>query len=394
MEVLAIIAITAFISLIVAMILFIPIKLNNNQHDAIYLNRKQKCLAVYNNYPKINQSPIPNGGLYFNDYFKTEKYYGLRDFFYAASYKSYLPCGYTHDIVSYDAIKNVLLQGARVINLDIFYKGPFPFADDSSIIVGNVINGQLSYLEGTKENQQYLQFANCLQIINELAWKKTDAPLFLYLNLEFDANSKLEYQIASQLAQYCNAHFLDKYYSFQRVNIGDIPVNQAKNKLIILTNRKPVDGMLNELTNGLMTSQSTNLIMYTIDKDDMRSGGVTTHFAKKEDAIQTCQFNLVAVIKTEEPNPDNKFNPKIDSQNYDTSHHFEIGLSISFMNWQVLDEPMKQYLEKFKDGGMVLKPANLIYQPRPKPRATLRNKKFDYTNRTVAGLGGFYNFNT
>ena len=394
MEIITIIVLSIFGAFLIAMILFVSIKLNKNEKDAIYLNRTQKCLAVYDNYPKINQTPIVNGGRYFNTFFNTEKYYGLRDFFYAASYKSYLPCGYTNDVVSYNALKNVLLQGARVINLDIFYKGPFPFADESSIIVGNVIDGQLSFLEGTKESQQYLQFANCLQIINDIAWKKTDAPLFLYINLEFDANSKLEYQVSSQLQKYCSQYFLDKYYSFQRVNIGDIPVNQAKNKMIILTNRKPVDGLLNEITNGLMTSQSTNLILYTIDKQDINSGGVTTHFAKKQDAIETCQFNLVAVMKKEEPNPDNKLNPKIDSSNYDASHHFDIGLSITFMNWQVLDEPMKQYLEKFKDGGMILKPENLIYQPRPKPPALLRNKKFDYNNRTVTGLGGFYNFNT
>ena len=169
-----------------------------NDYNSIHKNRAEKSLVVYLNYPEIKQNPIPNAGKYYNRSFKKDKYYGLRDFFYAASYKTYLPCGYTNDIVSYNAIKNVLLAGARVIHLDIFFKGNDPFGDDAKIIVGNVIDGKLSILKGSSEDKQYLEFMNCLELIIELAWKKSDTPLMLYLNMEFLPNTKLEYQIYSQ----------------------------------------------------------------------------------------------------------------------------------------------------------------------------------------------------
>lgn len=383
--------------IIVFIIVFVPTKLKKNANDNIFKNRIQKCLAVYENYPQINQQNIPNNGKYFNKYYNTQKYYGLRDFFYSASYKSYLPCGFTNDVVSYNAIKNVLLAGARVINLDIFFKGPYPFADESEIIVGNVIDGKLSFLQGSPENQHYLNFSNCLDIINDLAWKKTDAPLFLYLKLEFSENKKLEYQVYSQLLSKLSSRFLDKYYSFQRVNIGDIPFNMAQNKLIILTDRKPVCGQLNEITNGLMSPMSTNLILYSITDTDVAYGGIKTHFPKKENAQETTQFNLVAVIKEIKPNKNNRYNPKIDTINYDTSENFDIGISITFMNWQNYpgnDKHMENYLERFKEGGMILKPQNLIYQTRPKPTVYKRDNTFDYNNNNVSGLNGFYNFNT
>lgn len=339
--------------LIAIIIIFTSVKLNKNSKDSIYKNRTERCLVSYDNYPEINQQNIPNGGKYFNKYFNKERYYGLRDFYYSASYKSYLPCGYTNDVVSYNAIKHVLLAGARAINLDIFYKGPYPNANESEIIVGNVIDGKLSYLEGTPENQHYLNFSNCLDIINDLAWKKTDAPLFLFLNLEFKENNKLEYQIASQILSKISNRLLDKYYSFQRVNIGDIPFNMAQNKLIILTNRKPICGSLNEITNGLMSPMSTNLILYNITDDDISYGGIKTHFPKKEQAKETTKFNLVSVIKTLKNNPENKFTPKIDTTNYDTSENFDIGVSMTFMNWQNYpgnDDHMKNYLDRFKIG--------------------------------------------
>jgi len=377
-----------FVVSIIIISILVPIILTNDYNDRCK-NRTQRCLDVYNNYPVIKQNPIPNGGKYYNEFFKKDKYYGLRDFFYAASYKSYLPCGFTRDVVSYNAIKNVLLKGARAIHLDIFFKGNDPFADDAKIIVGNVIDGEFSYSQCVPENERYLEFMNCLEIINKLAWSKTDAPLFLYLNMEFCVNTKLEYQVYSQLFAKCSKNFMDKYYSFQRVNIGDIPINMALNKLIILTNRIPINGFLNEITNGVMSADSTNVILYKITDKDIEYGGIKIKFPKKEDAVKVSMFNMVAVIKESLPNDKNIYNQKIDTNNYDASYHFELGISMTFMNWQNNPE---DYLKKFAEGGMILKPAELIYIPRPKPPVEERDTRFDYETTRVTGLNGFYDF--
>jgi hypothetical protein len=388
MNKLLIYALTAFVIIVVIICIFSVIFAND--YNSIHKNRAEKGLAVYKNYPKIKQNPIPNAGKYYNRSFKKDKYYGLRDFFYAASYKTYLPCGYTNDIVSYNAIKEVLLAGARVIHLDIFFKGNDPFGDDTKIIVGNVIDGKLSFLKGSSEDKQYLEFMNCLQLISELGWKKTDAPLMLYLNMEFLPNTKLEYQIYSQILAKLSSKLMDKYFGFQRINIGDIPVNMALNKLILLTNRVPINGSLNELTNGVMSENSANVILYKITDKEIEYGGIKTKFSSKEVAIKTSMDNLVAVMKESIPNEKNKYNPKIDTQNYDASYHFEIGISITFMNWQSYP---KDYLEKFSEGGMILKPAELIYIPKPKPPVKERDPKFDYETTRVTGLNGFYDFN-
>ena len=59
------------------------------------------------------------------------------------------------------------------------------------------------------------------------------------------------------------------------------------------------------------------------------------------------------------------------------------------MSWQ--NRPEK-YLEKFTEGGMILKPAKLIYIPKPNPPVELRDTIFDYETTKVSGLNGFYNF--
>jgi hypothetical protein len=207
--------------------------------------------------------------------------------------------------------------------------------------------------------------------------------------MEFLPNTKLEYQIYSQLLAMCSNNFMDKYYGFQRINIGDIPVNMALDKLIILTNRVPINGFLNEITNGVMSEDSANIILYKITDKEIEYGGIKTKFAKKEDAVKISMFNLVAVMKESIPNEKNKYNRKIDTNNYDASYNFDLGISISFMNWQNRPE---DYLNKFAEGGMILKPAELIYIPRPKPPVEERNKAFDYETTRVTGLNGFYDF--
>ena len=133
----------------------------------------------------------------------------------------------------------------------------------------------------------------------------------------------------------------------------------------------------------------SNIILYTLNNKDIEYGGIKTKFAKKEDIIKLSMFNMVAVIKESSPNDKNEYNPKIDSTNYDASNNFDLGISMTFMNWQSYP---KDYLEKFSEGGMILKPSELIYIPKPKPEIEERDIEFDYETTRVTGLDGFYDF--
>ena len=388
-------------------------------------------LEVYKNYFNMNQLPIPNNGIYFNEYYNQKKYYGLRDFFYASSYKSYLPCGYTNDVVSYNSIKNVILNGARVINLDLFYSGISQYLENSNVIVGNVVDGKLTFFNESKEDEQYLDFENCLKIVNDLAWTKINTPFFIYLNMEFLPDQNFENKTFQIIRKVLAHRFLDKYYGFQRVNLGNIPIGKAMDKLILMTNRKPIDPMLNEIINGVMAPKDSNVILHTITNNSLQYGGIKTVAVSKEILIDQTMYNLVAVIKKNDISTDNFKIMKIDTKNYDTTYNFEIGISMTFMNWQNYKEPdsvkdettasaqdptptpstttqvpnltpaapttqtksqndfMYDYLLRFKDGGMILKPNELIYIPKPPPPIIKPNPKVEYKQTSYTGYGGF-----
>jgi hypothetical protein len=360
-------------------------------------------LEVYKNYFNMNQLPLPDNGTYFNIYYNQKKYYGLRDYFYASSYKSYLPCGYTDDVVSYNAIRSVILNGARVIHLDVFHSGISQYLENSNVIVGNVVDGKLTYFKEKKdqkpiEHKHYLIFEDCLKIVYDLAWAKVNTPFFIYLNMEFLPDQNFENRMFSIIRKILAPRFLDKYYGFQRVNLGNIPVGKAINKVILMTNRKPLDPMLNEIINGVMAPIESNVILHTITNNSLEYGGIKTVAVSKQIILDETMYNLVAVIKKNDSNSENEKIRKIDTKNYDTAYNFELGISMTFMNWQNYEAPkgnppkndfMHDYLLRFKDGGMILKPNQLIFIPKPPPPVLKPNPALDYKQVSYTGFGGF-----
>lgn len=424
-KIIGFIMIFIFIGFLIFAIIYANEKLKKVQDDSTggksAEDRVNLGLEVYKNYFKMNQLPIPENGTYFNIYYNQKKYYGLRDFFYASSYKSYLPCGYTDDVVSYNAIRSVILNGARVIHLDIFHSGISQYLENSKVIVGNIVDGKLTYFKETKdqkpvENKHYLIFENCLKIVYDLAWARINTPFFIYLNMEFLPDQNFENKMFNIIRKILAQRFLDKYYGFQRVNLGNIPIGKTLDKVILMTNRKPLDPMLNEIINGVMAPVESNVILHTITNNTLQYGGVKTIAVSKQIVLDQTMYNLVAVIKKNDTNPENEKIIKIDTKNYDTSYNFELGISMTFMNWQNYEAPKEQeksttpaqktsttpdkkdapkndfmydYLLRFKNGGMILKPNNLIYIPRPPPPVLKPNPKLDYKQVSYTGFGGF-----
>jgi hypothetical protein len=289
--------------------------------------------------------------------------------------------------------------------------------EDSEVIVGNIVDGKLTYFKETKnqkpvENKHYLIFEKCLKIVYDLAWAKINTPFFIYLNMEFLPDQNFENKMFNIIRKILAERFLDKYYGFQRVNLGNIPIGKAMDKIILMTNRKPLDPMLNEIINGVMAPSESNVILHTITNNSLQYGGIKTIAVSKQIVLEQTMYNLVAVIKKNDTNPENQKIMKIDTKNYDTSYNFELGISMTFMNWQNYEAPkeepaketttpdkkdvpkndfMYEYLLRFKNGGMILKPKELIYIPRPPPPVFKPNQKVDYKQVSYTSFGGFQN---
>ena len=348
-------------------------------------NRVPSCLKTYSNKDySVKFQALEEQ--YYNPYYKKRVDYYLRDYYISTSFKSYMPCGYSDDVCSLESIRDILNKGARCINLDLFYDGEYEYDPDNQIVVGRVVDNKLNYLKEIKDEYKYLKFKECLNLINYLAWKKCDYPLILYLNLEFKNAKNLENMIAKQLIEYIGKRFLEKQFGFQRYQIGNIPIRFLKNRIIILTNYKPISPILNEVVNGVINVDSNSVLPIELSRKDEEYGGIRGKMPEKNKSIQFTRQNMCYVYPKIEYLPNDKYRPKINVYNLNFKDSIDYGLQMFAMNFQQFDENMKEYNKFFKNSGFIPKQignkfenkeTNLVFMPKPL-EIKEQNNKFTY----------------
>ncbi len=343
-----------------------------------YKNRGLKCLSVYNNNNyNVNMKSI----LYKNN--------KLCDFFISSSYKSCLPCGTQKDIISYDALKLVLLKGARFIHLDIHYNidGDINTELDKSEytnvypVVANMFNNDRSGLNSESKyinrilkinSTDELKLSKCLDIIKNIAWiSNIDYPLFLYLEIYSDDNITVEAKIADIILNNISSKLLDNRYSFCRKNIGQEKISEYYNKIVIITNKFPyTSGKLNELINSKIENKgSFKNYIYTKENDTYHSD-----INKIEDNID--KDHLLNIIKDTAILYNKEYlsrsyreeeyyllksihEPKYQVNNANPYKLWNYGFQFVCMNFQLYDDNMKEYINFFKQRSFILKPKHL-----------------------------------
>lgn len=194
----------------------------------------------------------------------------------------------------------ILNLNFRMIELDIFID------NNNSFIVSHG-NDNIRVTTNVK-------LETCLQVISEYAWRCTDLPLFIVLELNFENNE-------SSLDELMYRYFSDKIF-LKVSSLGDTIIGDLKNKLIVL-----VSTPNKNLKCSIGNLYGKNKIMYNIPNTQK------TQHSQNE-------FNLCRIY------PSNF----IISRNYD----FKEFLNYTFisMNVTYMDTYMKEYFEFFDGQGI------------------------------------------
>jgi len=358
--------------------------------------RTELCLRAFNNYKNMKKNKIPFE--YFNEYYGKKMELKVCDFYWACSYKSYLPCGQTCDIYSYDAIRDCLLAGARLINLDIYAS-----VDDMVPIVRDKIPMPRFY-KGLKTE---LDVEKCFKIIREYAWfDAPNYPLILHLNLHTN-NRLVLTRLANLINKIFKGYLMNKRYSFSGRNgnfpFGQIPIAELFGNVAIVTDKYPTIGSLDEFINGNVSPDQKFITEISYKPSIQTYGGLISKNSNVGDMINSNKFNITFVNSTMEnevnyaSNIECIFNqnfrsPKSDLYNADAQDCWNLGCQCVLMNYQLYDKNMQEYIKKFKNAGLVLKPDNLRYIPKPKEPIKQQSKKASYAPRTI-GVPGWYSYN-
>lgn len=356
--------------------------------------RTELCLRSFNNYDyrKLRRKKIELE--YYNDYLGRNVDYKVCDFYWACSRKSYLPCGQTYDVYSYDSIVNAIKANARLIELDIYsdeLSNPVVRAEYMMPIFGKPLN-----------------FEHCIKLIAQYGWiDGSNYPMILFLGIH--TNNRLTFQkIAEIIKKHLGSRLLNKKYSFAGRNgefpLGQIPLKDLMGNVAIVVDKYPLIGVLNELVNAEVTKDQQFITIVEYTSETKRYGGIVSTNANIGELINYNKFNITMVDSNGIINPINDDNilralltqnlrdPKSDLYNADPDDCWKYGCQWVMMNYQLYDDNMRKYMEKFRDGGIVLKPAELRFIEKPKPKVKKQNVKA-YYRPNVVEQKGWYKFN-
>ena len=399
-----ILTIVLSILFVIILIVFIVTNSKRDRKEGCFGGKRiSDCLKVYDKYPKITFDKLNSNNILTNPQGIN---YRLKDFYIASSYMSSYPCGHTKDLVSYDSIKKILEKGARFLYFDVYFMPGENFnqnfySSNAKIIVQSVIDGKRNVLINCGKKNQYLLLDDVFKLLKNNAWKgKEDYPLLVYLNILLPPLQSFEYGIFESINTHLKDRLLNPIYSFQNKNIADAPLKDLLGKVVILTNRKPINANLNEFVNGIINNETSNTYRYDMNQKIIDSGGVANLFVNQEDGINKCKNILYMVVTESTPNEKNVFSPKIDIKNDEPKEAFDFGIQIFCMNYQIYGENMKAYLttelnpEEFKgktfaNSGFIRKPANMISLPTPPQVFFKQNPALGLTNPAVVSSSSY-----
>ena len=380
--------------------------------------REEIALNIFNykNYKSTatNQYDVE----YYNNNLKKNIPLKLRDYYITASNKSYLATSSSNSVPSIKALKEVIKKGARFIHLDVY--------SDSSIFdpkATPIVRDRTLLPKYGKS----IKLDDCLEIIASNGWKKTSAPLLLYLETHF---YKVDKVMVKKVVKLLNKHFskryVDKSYGYKDSNIGNIDISDTKDKIIIFTNDYEYLGDLDEYINGIIPSykdkNSNNSDNYTMPENEVNPGsisttdfdklsnnsslinvydyfsdmndygGISSKYSNTNDIIEKSRKSLSLVRPIIKYDDETLYNPVADMFNIDPTTSFNSGIQLVCMNYQYYDENMKKYLNFFKDGSLKIKPEKLRDIPKPEKKE-VDDKQLVITKETVNIPGSKKTFN-
>ena len=311
--------------------------------------------------------------------------YLLRDYYVFSSYNSCCGGNSIKDFVDMIPLKQVIKQGARLLDFEIYSKN-----GNAIVAAGPEATPNGKYcIKGTYNS---LSFRSVMENVkmngySGQACPNPDDPLFLSFRIKTN-NKNIYPGMASVLRKLFGGQFLHARYSHEgrnirsgKDNIANIPLLNLRRKVIIIV-QDP-----NNNFRGTPFHEFVNIS----GKGKDGTGMPFASFSRNIDIVQAYDPKSIK-------NENKKFlgfsQPDFSkvTENPPAAIHHSFGFQFAMMNFSYLDANMIYYLDFFskKGSAFVLKPNHLRYFERkikpPKPQ----DPKLSYGPRPQSMLGGVY----
>jgi hypothetical protein len=295
----------------------------------------------------------------------------LYDYYIKTAYNACSGGSYKNDFVNICNLKNVLKQGVRGLDFEIF-----------SINDNPVVSTSTSNSYYVKETFNSVNFSDVMKSINDYAFSSSSVPNPndpIIIHLRFQSSNQTMYTNLANILKSYDAIFLGPEYSFENnnLNLGAVPLSNLMGKVIVIVDRSNTSFAENQAFLEFVNMTSNSVFMRGLTYNDVQN---TPDINELQDFNKT---GMTIVFPNSGPNPTNP----------SAILTGEAGCQMTAMRFQYVDSYLEQYTSFFDEAGtaFVLKPLKLRYVPTTIPDPVKQNPQLSYQTRNITT--DYYSFN-
>lgn len=295
----------------------------------------------------------------------------LRDYYIKTAYNCCAIGGFKNTYVNTCALKQVIRQGVRCLDFEIYSVDGMPVVAVSSKADYNM-----------KESFNDIPLLEALKIVEQYAFSggtcpNANDPLILHFRLKTVHKGTIV-QISNAILETLHSRLLGKEYSYeyQGNNLGSVDMSQLMGKVIIIVDKSnnrfestKLDEYVNMCSNSMFMRALRNYnVKYTPDMSEL------IDYNKKQMSLTMPDLSAY-------------------DTNSPASLHMKYGCQLVGMCYQNYDANMEFYEAFFAENksAFVLKPKNLRYIPVTIKVPPPQNPALSYEQRSIKS--DYYNFN-
>ena len=301
----------------------------------------------------------------------TEQFnYTLKDYYIKTAYNACSGGNYKNDYVDTCVLKDLLKQGVRGLDFEIFS------INDQPIVATSTSD---SYY--VKETFNYVNFSDIMNIIRDYAFATSTAPNALdpiILHLRIKSTNQAMYKNFAKLLENYDSILLGKEYDseYYGKNFGNVELRKLLGKVIIVVDRSNTTFLECPEFYKFINITSNSVFMRALHYYDIK------YTPDMSELIDFNKQNMTIGMPDKGSSPDNPSSIVMR----------ETGCQLLGMRYQKIDTNIEENDVFFNENGyaFVLKPEKLRYIPVTVPLPPPQNPDLAYATRTVQS--DFYKF--
>ena len=309
--------------------------------------------------------------------------YSLFDYYIKTAYNACSPGNYKNSAVSTCALKDVLSQGARCLDFEIYSM------DDKPVVATSMDKNYY-----VKETFNAVDFGEVLSVIKDFGFSAEGSPnpkdpIIIHLRIHSE-NPKMFATLAKLFQVFQKEGIiLPKQFSISELqeNFAKIPISWLLQPTTT-SNRKLILIMIDKSNPAWLENQDlrscVNLVTNSVFARQLRYTKDVKETPDMEELKQYNKHNMTIVLPDDKNNPDNP----------GALFCRSLGCQMVAMRYQTPDPPLKEDNDFFSNigHGFVLKPKELRYIPVYKKIPPPPNEKLSYKPRDLKSKQGLYDF--